>query len=591
MTEITKIPLKFPVGITDFEEFRRKNYYYADKTMFLYQLVENAKPYFLSRPRRFGKSLFLDTLEYVLQGRRDLFKGLWIDESDYDWTPCPVIRLDMSKATADNPALIDDYLSAVVKNAAAMMDIEAAGPSPGHMLDGFIQRLYVKNGRKEKVAVLIDEYDAPIVFFIDRPGEANKAREKLSIFYSMLKSNSKYVGHIFITGVSRFTKTSIFSSLNHLVDLTFDRRFAAICGFTEGQLDDLIARDQGRARRALIDNDFLSEDATDADLKELLKECYDGYSWDGKTKVYNPWPIINVFEVAAIKRYWYESGSPRFLVDLFRSGRATFDLLREIPTIRESDCQIEDINQISTEALLLQTGYLTIEDVVTKAKADGDSKAEGKAKADGDSKAEGNVKAVIGVSYRLGFPNLEVTADFVSLLLSIKPTDDFLAARQLAVETRDRLLGLDMEGLEESFGRFLALFPFDIHVEAEKYYHSMFLFAMILAKQRYTGQEHTSHGILDVRVMGGDGSDHIVEMKILQEEKTKSGGHPTPPTDPEEKARLRERMETNAREALRQITEKYAHSHSSGPGRLVKVALVIARRTVVLARYEAIGRG
>ncbi|MDR0571679.1 MAG: AAA family ATPase, partial [Rickettsiales bacterium] len=228
-----------PLGVSDYREIVSQNYFYADKTRFLYPLVKQRKPYFLSRPRRFGKTLLVDTMENILRGHKDLFEGLWINSSDYDWTPYPVIRLDMLDAKTDDPKLLKDELCTLVQSIAnkEKLKVDYNPKSPYAMFSQLIELVYNKYGEKEKVAVLIDEYDAPIVFYVDEPEKANMARKILGLFYEKLKSAGKYIGHIFITGVSRFTKTSLFSVLNIEDDLTFDPRYASICGFTQEDVD------------------------------------------------------------------------------------------------------------------------------------------------------------------------------------------------------------------------------------------------------------------------------------------------------------------------------------------------------------------
>jgi hypothetical protein len=220
-----------------FCRFFPKKFFYVDKTELLYQLVKDQKPYFLSRPRRFGKTLLLDTIRYILMGRRDLFEGLWIDRVDYDWIPYPVIRLEMNGFSPDTPKEINSELSILLLDAAEEEKIEINSASPGTMLKSLIKKVYRKYGGKEKVAILIDEYDALIVHFIDNPKKAKIAREKLSNFYSILKTRSNEIGHIFITGVSRYAKASIFSKLNQLVDLTLRDKYSTICGFTQDDVD------------------------------------------------------------------------------------------------------------------------------------------------------------------------------------------------------------------------------------------------------------------------------------------------------------------------------------------------------------------
>ena len=480
----------------------------------------------------------------------------------------------MSEAKTTDLARIDHFLVSLVQDAASEEGIEIDDDDPSIMLRRLIIRLHAKYD-KEKVAVLIDEYYAPIVQHIDVPANANQARLKLSSFYSSLKSRSRNIGHVFITGVSRFTKTSIFSDLNHLDDLTFDPRFAAVCGLTQAELDHLIAIDRGRALEALVKRRTLPSGSTDDDLRRLLKDWYDGYTWDGRTTIYNPWSILNFFKNTKIDNYWYESGSPGFLVRLFKSGRVTFDLAKRIPNVTESHCRIDDTGKLNAEALLLQTGYLTIKAI--------DAEPE---KVD---------------SFRLGLPNLEVAASFGPLLLPVEKPPNPILACKLAVEFRDCLRHLDEAGVEKSFGQYLAQYSFDFHDAKENTYHLMFLTAMFLSGQPCDPQDRTSQGLSDIHLKGEGGDDIIVELKYHKEEpKTVPGDGPTPKAkkgaksseaaELEAMARLREGMAKKAERALRPINKKYAKTRERGPGRLIKAALVVANRDNVLARFKILER-
>jgi hypothetical protein len=295
----------------------------------------------------------------------------------------------------------------------------------------------------------------------------------------------------------------------------------------------------------------------------LLKDWYDGYTWDGQTKVYNPWSILHFFKKSEIQYYWMESGSTAFIEKLFKTGKTYFSLTEEVPAFTNADNAIGDIDKIKPEALLFQTGYLTVQSLIP---------------------------GLSPKAYQLGLPNTEVAAAILPLINQFEPPKKTVVSIMLAIEIRDRLLRLDMEGLQKSFGDYLAQFTFDLHEATEKFYHFNFLMAMSTAGQPFDVQRHTSHGILDLWVKGKGDDDYIIEFKLFKEEKDSSGNYPVPPREPEERARLRERMATMADKAMKQIDEKYAPSLGRGPGRLIKVAMVIARRDFVLAQFEIVNR-
>jgi hypothetical protein len=222
--------LKIPLGIADFETIRQNGYFYADKTKFFYQLLTINYPFFLSRPRRFGKSLMVSALEYILKGQRDLFKGLWIDQSDYDWTPQPVIHLSFDNVSVDSVARLWRVLYDKLKLIADEQDLIFETKDPAIYFELLIEALYSKYGHKP--AVLIDEYDAPILSQIGNTELTKDIQNTMGTFYGTIKATEKYRGFTFITGITKFAPTSVFSRFNILDDLTFDEDFAEICGFT-----------------------------------------------------------------------------------------------------------------------------------------------------------------------------------------------------------------------------------------------------------------------------------------------------------------------------------------------------------------------
>ncbi|MDR1872948.1 MAG: AAA family ATPase, partial [Deltaproteobacteria bacterium] len=291
---------EIPLGTTDFSDIRENGDYYADKTKFLYEIVKRPRPFFLSRPRRFGKSLLVNTLECILEGKRELFKGLWIDQSDYKWTSYPIIRLNMNEVKGADLTGVKQSLTLLMEDVAGRKKVKLDVVPPANMLKRLIMSL--NETHKKKVAVLIDEYDSPIVAHLNDPPLAEEIRVELKDFYETLKSNSdsNIVGHIFITGVSRFAQLSIFSSLNNLRDLTFNRKYAAICGLTAADLEDLLSDREERTLELLIEEGYLPLGSDGRDLRRTIQDWYDGYTWDGKTRVYNPWSVLSAIDDAKI---------------------------------------------------------------------------------------------------------------------------------------------------------------------------------------------------------------------------------------------------------------------------------------------------
>jgi hypothetical protein len=293
----------------------------------------------------------------------------------------------------------------------------------------------------------------------------------------------------------------------------------------------------------------------------LIRDWYFGYSWDGKTWVYNPWSLLSCLDDAEIYPYWYDSGAPAFLTDLDLKGQAEFDWLKDIPIINESRTFIDKIAKIDPIALLFQTGYLTIKETLPNL---------------GDPP-----------DYRLVFPNLEVRAAITPLALSITPPKNDYLANILAERTLKALLELDAKGLEEAFSQYLAQFPDDDSLESEKYLTTLLESALMMAKQRFKTQAQTVQGRLDIHLTSPKGDEYIIELKVYQERKPKIGSL-GPPKDEEEKAKLLKAMAPSAQRALSQITKKYADQLTGGPNRVVLTALVIARRNVILAKFKVL---
>jgi hypothetical protein len=514
MTDNFKKPVSLHVGETNFAVVRENNYYYADKTKNLYNVVKDEGQSFLSRPRRFGKSLLVSSLENILRGRRELFKGLWIDSSAYKWATYPVIRLNMIDASEDDPMEINSSLANIVDSAAEAEEIQIKPGTPYLMLGRLIEGVFKKSGGRERVAVLIDEYDAPITNLLEEPAKAEFARKCLAQFYRIFKTRDTMLGHIFLTGVSRFTKTLLSSSLNNLHDLTLDPNFSGVCGFTQGDVDELLELNQDRALNSLIQFEGMPKGSTRADLRHELERWYDGYSWDGKTTVYNPWSILSFFKTGLLEDYWIDSGAASFLKKVLAGGSGvTFaeKVEKQAPAMTATDNAIDDIKNIRPEVFMFQAGYLTIEENIP---------------------SNGG-----GLLRRLNFPNYVARKAMVPLVFGTGTPDNPAAAQALAAESITRLRSLDLKGFEKSFGQFLAQWPFGLHIPSETYYHAQFATAMMMAKVAFTTQPRATRGIIDPLFTEKDGSDFVVELNYLTEPIGPNDKNPPPPATPKKLSR------------------------------------------------------
>lgn len=332
---------RLPIARTVFREIMTENFCYVDKTPFVKKLSEESNKYiFLSRPRRFGKSLFVDTLRAAYAGEKDLFSGLFL-ENNWDWSKqYPIIEISLAGGTKKTANELKNSLNYILKNEAQNNDIKLDEIEISDRFSELISKLYKKY--KLGVVVLIDEYDKPLLDNLTKD-TAVEIREELAGFYSVLKDTEKHLKFVFITGVSKFSKTSIFSKLNNLTEISLDRNYSDICGYTHEDLTNVFA-------------DYLH----DVDLKKV-KVWYDGYNFLG-TNLFNPYDILLFLKNKEYKPHWFETGTPTFLLDLIKKRKFYVPQLEKIE-ITGSQMGEFDIDNIEIDVLLFQTGYLTIEKV------------------------------------------------------------------------------------------------------------------------------------------------------------------------------------------------------------------------------------
>ncbi|WPD21725.1 MAG: ATP-binding protein [Candidatus Electrothrix scaldis] len=333
-----KHPQKLPIGIQTFADIRTDNYCYVDKTPLIARLVEQGRFYFLSRPRRFGKSLLVDTIAQAFSGKKDLFQGLYL-EDNWDWSVThPVIKLDFTQGILESRNRLNQRVVRMLHLQAEEYNLSLASDSPDHCLEEMIVRLYRKSG--QQVVVLVDEYDKPILDNITDAAKAAELREGLRNIYSVLKAQGAHLRFVLLTGVSKFSKVSLFSGLNNLEDITLDARFSGLCGYTQEELETGFA-------------DYL--DGVDL---EQVKKWYNGYNFLGDS-VYNPFDILLYFRNREFRPYWFETGTPSFLVRMLMEKKMFIPELENL-TADEELLSSFDVDYIAPESLLFQTGYLTI---------------------------------------------------------------------------------------------------------------------------------------------------------------------------------------------------------------------------------------
>ena len=371
--------MKYPIGIQNFEDLRRNGYKYVDKTNFVYKLTDEGKYYFLSRPRRFGKSLFLSTLEAYFQGKKELFEGLAIYDLETEWKKYPIFHIDLNTANfREKDSLynvLNDYLT-------GWEDKYGARESEATLalrFKGVIARAAEKEGCG--VVILIDEYDKPILQTLQAPELQAEHRAQLKAFYSVLKTQDRYIKFAFLTGVTKFGKVSVFSDLN-LIDISMDYRYVNICGTTEEELKSYFK--DGISELASANGDSESETI------DKLRMRYGGYHFEKNSEgIYNPFSVLNTLAKHRYKNYWFETGTPTFLIGLLKEHGSRFpDLSKE----QVSAIVMSSMDSASTNLIpvIYQSGYLTIKSYDERFK-----------------------------KYRLGFPNKEVEEGFLNLLLPL----------------------------------------------------------------------------------------------------------------------------------------------------------------------------
>ena len=462
---------RLPIGIQTFSKIRQEDCYYVDKTAYIRRLLDEGTHYFLSRPRRFGKSLFLDTLKELFEGNQGLFAGLAIHDC-WDWSVrYPVLRLDFGRGNFKESdyvkANLMAQLDAVERRTGVASDYATEPERFAHLLE----LLHDHTG--QPVAVLIDEYDKPILDALEVPDIARANRDFLRGLYAVIKASDAHVRFTFITGVSKFSKVSLFSGLNNLKDITLDPRYSAICGYTEADLDAVFAPELPGLDRGQI------------------RDWYNGYSWLGDEQVYNPFDILLLFDSRLFKAYWFETGTPTFLVEtLCQRHIRSLDL----DGMESSDELLStfDVDDIATEALLFQTGYLTII----------------------DAKDRGGEWF-----YRLSYPNREVRQSLNRSLLRYLVKD---STRQTANSGRlyDLLEANDFDGLKTLFHAFFASIPYEWYTNNdiaryEGYYASVFYSYFASLGMDVRVEDSSSHGRTDMAVLFNS-HVYLFEFKVVE---------------------------------------------------------------------------
>jgi len=462
---------KLPIGIQTFAKIREDDCYYVDKTGFIRQLIAQGSQYFLSRPRRFGKSLLLDTIAEVFAGNEALFRGLEI-HPHWDWSVrFPVIRLTFAEGVLHRRAALDARIADLLRINAEALDLTLhPGLDVAGTFGDLIRQAQARHG--QRVVVLVDEYDKPILDNLTRPEVAGEMRDGLRNLYSVIKGADAHLRFAFLTGVSKFSKVSIFSGLNNLRDITVVADYSALCGYTEADVDRVFAPELPGLDRAEV------------------RRWYNGYNWTGEA-VYNPFDLLLLFQDRVFRSFWFETGTPTFLVDLLIArGFFTPDLAR----LHSSEALLSafDVEHIAPEALLWQTGYLTF---------------------------HGSRRTGARIEHTLGYPNLEVQTALNDALLKGLMGDP-MAAERAQSRLYDTLIAGDFEALRVHVQALFDAIPHHWHdnhpiARYEGFYASVFYSHIAALGLDLTPEDATAHGRIDLTLLF-EAQVWLFEFKVVE---------------------------------------------------------------------------
>ena len=501
----------YPIGIQNFESLRRDNYFYIDKTALIYQMVKTGRYYFLSRPRRFGKSLLVSTLEAYFLGKKELFTGLAMEKLEKDWIEYPILHLDLNIEKYDTPESLNNILE---KSLVKWEELYGANPSERSLslrLAGIIERAYQQTG--QRVVILVDEYDKPMLQAIGNEALQREFRNMLKPFYGVLKTLDGCIKFALLTGVTKFGKISVFSDLNNLNDISMYEPFVSICGMTEREIHENLKEELHELAAA--------QKMTYEQAAAELKECYDGYHFVENTEgIYNPFSVLNTFYKMKFGSYWFETGTPTYLVELLQ--RNHYDLERMAHVQTDADVLNSIYGDEDPIPVIFQSGYLTIK---------------------GYDKEFG--------LYRLGFPNREVEEGFIKFLVPFYTRFNKVEAPFEIQKFVMELRAGDIDAFFKRLRSFFADTPYELVSDLELHYQNVLFIIYKLLGFYVNAERHTSDGRIDL-VLQTDRFIYVMEFKL----------------------------DGTAEEAMAQINEKgYAQPFEKDSRQLFKIGVNFSNKT------------
>ena len=473
---------RYPIGIQTFSELVNKQYLYIDKTEYVYRMAHgNSKYLFLSRPRRFGKSLLTSTLTSTLhayfEGRKELFQGLAIEQLETEWTPYPVLHFDMSLGKHMDRKQLENFLLYQLSGQEKQFGISTDIVDSNIRLANLIQRAYEQTGRQ--VVVLIDEYDAPLLDVVHEEKDLPVLRNVMRNFYSPLKGCDPYLRFVFLTGITKFSQLSIFSELNNIENISMDEAYAAICGITQEEMETQMS----------VDVDLLASglELTREETLQQLKDNYDGYhfTWPSPD-IYNPFSLLTAFSKKRLDSYWFGSGTPTYLIEMLRKFGMNVLQLCTPQEARKEDFDAPTERLSSITPLLYQSGYFTI--------------------------LKGNP---LFRSYTLGLPNREVKLGLLNSLIPYYLTPNTQSVSAVLLGMARHLYENDMDGALQALQVFLSTIPYADHTDYEGHYQQLFYVIFSLLGYYTDIEVRTPRGRVDV-VMRAPQTLYVIELKLDQ---------------------------------------------------------------------------
>lgn len=508
----------YPIGIQNFESLRNDNYFYVDKTKLIYQLARSGRYYFLSRPHRFGKSLLISTLEAYFEGKKELFKGLAIENLEKDWIKYPILHLDLNIEKYNSPDSLDKILNDKLEYWESIYGTRPSETSFSLRFAGIVRRAYEQTG--QRVAILVDEYDKPMLQSIGNEELQRSFRDTLKPFYGVLKSMDGCIKFALLTGVTKFGKISVFSDLNNLNDISMDERYIEICGITEKEIHENLEDELHElARRQKMTYDEVCKE---------LKECYDGYHFvEDSIGLYNPFSLLNTFDKMKFGSYWFETGTPTYLVELLKQNHYSLQRIAHEETDADVLNSIDSASQ-NPVPVIYQSGYLTIK---------------------GYDRRFG--------MYRLGFPNREVEEGFIKFLLPYYANVDKIESPfQISKFVHEVEQG-DYDAFFRRLQSFFADTPYELVRDLELHYQNVLFIVFKLIGFYVKAEYHTSEGRIDL-ILQTDQFVYIMEFKL----------------------------DGTAEEAIKQINDKhYAQAFNADKRKLYKIGINFSNKTRNIERW------